>query len=175
MAYGMITVIVAAGLWILAAPNHTLASSSASFYFSEPVALAEEGMFSVDVLIATEHAAVNAAEGSIAFDENLLNIVDVSFDRSAFRFWVTEPTVTHATGTEAHAASSTIDFLGGSIIGYHGMLPIMTVTFQALSGAPSELVFASGGIYAADGYGTNVTSGMDAARRLVGAPPLLGT
>ena len=168
MVFGVFAGVLLMGIAVIFFPSAALASS-ASFYFSESVSLEEEGMFSVDVMVATDDVAVNAAEGSIIFDAETLNVVDISIKRSAFHFWVTEPSVTHASTTlkTQTTASSTIDFLGGTIWGFHGFAPIMTITFKRLTASSSELFFSSGGIYAADGRGTNVTSGMDSARQAI--------
>lgn len=110
--------------------------------------------FSVKVIVNTGGQAVNAAEGTIAFNPKELSVVSVNRSSSIFNLWVTEPTFSNNAGT--------INFSGGLPSGYTGQTgTIMTITFKAVGSGTAKVNFKSGSVLANDGKGTNILTGMN--------------
>lgn len=109
--------------------------------------------FTVSVLVDSASQPINAAEGTISFNPQEVSVVSVSRASSIFNLWVTEPTFSNSAGT--------INFSGGSPGGYNGSGgAVMTVTMRAVSAGSPRLNFANGAVFANDGKGTNVLTGM---------------
>ena len=112
------------------------------------------GTFTANVVINTEGAPVNAAEGQLTFNPLELNVVSVSRGASIFNLWTQEPTFSNAAGT--------ISFGGGSPSGYTGAQgTVVSVIFKAVAAGNPKVQFAKGSVLAADGKGTNVLSSMN--------------
>lgn len=112
------------------------------------------GKFSVAVKVNTGGEVVNAAEGIISFDNNLLEVAGVSKSGSIFPFWTTEPSFSNSGGT--------ISFGGGlPPPAYSGTAGhIMTISFKAKKSGGAQVRFASGAVLANDGKGTNILASM---------------
>ena len=110
-------------------------------------------IFTVNVLINTEDAAINNAEAIINFPSDLLEIVSVSKSGSIFSLWVEEPNFSNSAGK--------LSFNGGlPTPGYNGGAgKVLSAVFRAKNEGSSSLVFSSAAIRANDGYGTNVFRG----------------
>lgn len=113
--------------------------------------------FNVGVKVNTDGEVVNAAEGAISFDNNLLEAVSVSKGGSIFPFWTTEPTPNNSAGT--------IRFGGGlPPPAYKGSAGhIITITFKAKKAGSASVRFSSGAVLANDGKGTNILASMGSA------------
>ena len=55
--------------------------------------------FTVQVVINTEGAGVNAAEGTLSFNPSELSVVSVSRGASIFNLWTQEPSFSNGAGT----------------------------------------------------------------------------
>jgi len=112
------------------------------------------GKFSVAVKVNTGGEVVNAAEGTINFDNNLLEVIGVSKGGSIFPFWTTEPSYSNSGGT--------ISFGGGLPPPAHKGTAghIMTITFRGKKTGGAQVRFASGAVLANDGKGTNILASM---------------
>lgn len=113
--------------------------------------------FLVQVKVNSGGVAINAADGTIIFDPDKLEVVRLSKDESIFSLWVQEPTFSNSLGT--------INFAGGKpspgFIGAAGT--ILNITFKAKTAGTANLTFASGSVLADDGKGTNILTSIGSA------------
>ena len=104
--------------------------------------------FTTRVIVNTNNASVNAADGTIKFSPNELSVVSVS-KGSVFNLWTAEPSFSNSAGT--------ISFSGGTPSGYKGGAgTVLNVTFRTKGAGTSKVNFTNGSVLAADGLGTNV-------------------
>lgn len=109
--------------------------------------------FTVSILVNTAGVAINAAEGSLSFKPNEIQVVSLS-KGSIFNLWTAEPSFSNSAGT--------ITFSGGSPTGYKGSAgSILAVTFRAKAAGSPRVNFSTGSVLANDGKGTNVLTGMN--------------
>jgi hypothetical protein len=123
----------------------------ASLYFSPSSGTYTVGnTFLVQVKVNSGGVAINAADGTIIFDPDKLEVVRISKEDSIFTLWVQEPTFSNSFGT--------INFAGGKpspgFIGAAGT--IFNIYFRAKTSGTTNLTFASGSVLADDGKGTNI-------------------
>lgn len=110
--------------------------------------------FSARVLVNTDGAPINAAEGTITFNPKEVQVVSIDRSSSIFNLWVTEPSFSNSAGT--------INFSGGLPSGYTGSAgTIFTLTFRSTNAGTARVQFTTGAVLANDGRGTNVLSGMN--------------
>lgn len=130
-------------------------AATASLYFSPSSGeYALDKTFSVEIKVNTGGAAINAAQGTITFSNNNLQVTDISKSGSIFSLWPDEPDYSNSNGT--------VIFAGGAPSpGYSGASgKLITITFKALSAGSAAVSFISGAVLANDGKGTNVLSSM---------------
>lgn len=110
--------------------------------------------FSVAVRVNTGGEAINASQGSISFDKDILKVTGVSTGGSIFSLWTSQPTFNNGAGT--------VSFAGGvPHPGYTGSAgTICTISFQSLKTGTAGVRFTSGFALANDGKGTNILSTM---------------
>ncbi|MCD4762272.1 cohesin domain-containing protein [bacterium] len=110
--------------------------------------------FKVSVKVNTGGQVINAAEGTISFDKNLLDVVSVSKGGAIFPYWTTEPGFSNS--------AATVSFGGGlPPPAYSGTAGhIITITFRAKMSGAARVSFSSGAVLAHDGKGTNILSSM---------------
>jgi len=109
--------------------------------------------FTLSVKIDAQGKAINAAEGTLTFSKDDLEIISISKSGSIFTLWPVEPTFSNSAGK--------IDFGGGSPQSFSGSSgQIFSIVFKAKKTATSKVNFSSGAILAADGMGTNVLTEM---------------
>jgi len=123
----------------------------ASLYFSPSSGTYTVGnTFLVQVKVNSGGVAINAADGTIIFDPDKLEVVRISKEDSIFTLWVQEPIFSNSLGT--------INFAGGKpspgFIGAAGT--IINIYFRAKTSGTTNLTFASGSVLADDGKGTNI-------------------
>jgi hypothetical protein len=123
----------------------------ASLYFSPSSGTYTVGnTFLVQVKVNSGGVAINAADGTIIFDPDKLEVVRISKEDSIFTLWVQEPTFSNSLGT--------INFAGGKpspgFIGAAGI--IFNIYFRPKTSGTTNLTFASGSVLADDGKGTNI-------------------
>lgn len=113
--------------------------------------------FSVAVKVNTGGQVINASQGTISFDTNLLEAVGASKGGSIFTLWTVDPNFSNSAGT--------INFGGGvPQPGYSGTAgTICTVTFRAKKVGTAAVRFTSGAVLANDGKGTNILASMGSA------------
>lgn len=125
---------------------------------------------SVDVLLDTKGANINAISGRLVFESNLLKLDSLSTANTILKQWVEAPRVISESdkkiGTLIQENKSYIQWSGiipGGFDGlqsafYKGTKPgnVLRVNFTVLSDAPAVLSFSNTEAYANDGKATNV-------------------
>src|SRR4030042_2288349 len=98
--------------------------------------------FSVQLKVNTGGVAINAADGTLVFDPDKLEITSISKSDSVFSLWVQDPVFSNSLGT--------ITFAGGKPSpGYSGASgTVITVTLKARIAGTANLTFASGSVLA---------------------------
>lgn len=135
------------------------AFASDAYLFLDPAGGSYQNgrQFSVSLKVNSGESAINAAEGGLAFDPNILEVVSISKAGSIFGFWTTDPEFSNTEGTISFGGGTAARFNGGA-----GLL--FTVTFRGKQTGSGAVSFSSGAILAADGRGTNIIVRMDGAR-----------
>lgn len=130
------------------------AGASATLFFSPSAKTVQmDDTFSVAFMVNSGGQAINAAEATINFPTDKLDVKSVSKSGSIFSLWAVDPKFSNASGT--------IYFSGGKPSpGYKGSAgKIITVTFQAQATGSAKLTISGAQVLANDGQGTNVYGG----------------
>lgn len=106
--------------------------------------------FSVKVLVNPGVDSVNAADGQISYDKDVLSVSSVTKDGSAFSLWTADPSFSNSAGT--------IDFSGGTPTAFSKSGTVITIKFKGKKPGEGKVSFIKGSVLAADGKGTNVYS-----------------
>ncbi|MBI2041993.1 MAG: hypothetical protein HYT20_03180 [Candidatus Nealsonbacteria bacterium] len=106
---------------------------------------------SVDIKVNTEDVSINAAQATVQFPSNILELVDFDNSVSAFNFWVQGPLISNEDGT--------FKFIGGTPNGVSGQtLQVIKMTFKAVGQGTAQISINDAVVTANDGRGTNVLS-----------------
>ena len=146
-------------------------ASAADINLSPDSGTFEQGKeFSVKVVVDTGTDTVNAADGEVSFNKDVLSITSVSKDGSSFTLWTSEPTFSNGDGTVA--------FSGGTPSAFSKQGTIVTIKFKAKTVGTALVSLTKGSVLAADGKGTDVyksggqaTFTIVAAKTAAPAPP----
>jgi len=128
---------------------------NASLYLSPSTGKYTVGnTFLVQVKVNSGGVPINAADGTLIFDSDKLEVMKLSKEDSFFTLWVQEPTFSNSLGT--------INFAGGKPSpGFTGAAGIIiNITFKAKTSGTANVTFASGSVLADDGKGTNILTHM---------------
>ena len=128
-------------------------AQSATFYVSPSKGSYSLGStFSVDVFVSVDGIAINAAQTTINFPADKLQVVGLSKASSIFSLWPEEPVFLNATGK--------ITLLGGvpspGFIGSRGK--VINILFKTKAVGEAKITFAGEKILANDPYGTDIFS-----------------
>ncbi len=148
----MLLAAIAGSFWFAAAPAQ---AAGASLFFSPGAGTYTiKEKFTVTVKATTGGQAINASEGVVSFDKNLLEVTAVSKGGSIFSLWTTEPSFSNANGT--------VSFGGGlPPPGYSGSSgKILSITFRTKAVGTAQIRFTTGAILANDGKGSNILVSM---------------
>lgn len=105
----------------------------------------------LDLKINSEGVGVNAAQATIRFPKDALQVDTLDKTNSAFNFWLEEPTFSNTDGV--------ISFAGGTPYGISGAsIEVLKVTFIAKSVGTPVISITDSAVTASDGTGTNVLS-----------------
>jgi hypothetical protein len=116
-------------------------------------------------VVASSNESLNAISGSVQFPISNFTIESVSKSDSILSFWVTEPSLSKATGI--------VSFEGVALSGYTGSSGnVITIRVKAINTGQSNVLFKSGQIFANDGQGTNITGKLSGAVLNVVEPKL---
>ena len=126
------------------------AAHAATMSFVSPVDHAAVGdMVTVSVRVNSQGQTVNAAQGTIDYPKNILQVTRIDHSNSIFNIWAQEPSVNTSTGE--------ISFLGGGTNSFSGTsLYILDVTFVVRGTGTATLDFKNAGATAGDGTGSNI-------------------
>ncbi|MFC1678140.1 cohesin domain-containing protein [Patescibacteria group bacterium] len=151
-----VLVLFCAFLILVCIPPQDANAAGASLYFAPGAGTYVIGSsFKVSVKVNSGGEVINAAEGAISYDTNLLEATGISKGGSIFPYWTTEPS-----------------YSGGSISFGGGLPPpafngsaghIITITFRAKKAGSASVRFTSGAALAHDGKGTNILASMGSA------------
>lgn len=141
----------------------TSTAQAATLFASSPTTQIKSGdTFDIAVRVDSQGQSFNAAQATIQFPKDLLQVKSVDFTStaSAFNFWVEEPVFSNSAGT--------INFIGGSTSGVNGSaIPLLRVTFVSKNSGNAVISINDAAITAADGSGTNILSSVQPVRIMV--------
>ena len=140
--------------WLFLADGSEAKAAGAVMYLSPESKVYSVGeSFTVAVKLDAFGQKINAAEGTIEFDSDIIEAQSVSKSNSIFNLWASVPAFSNTKGS--------ITFSGGTTENYAGNGgTVVNVTFTAKSNGKSSVRFKSGSVLAADGKGTNILSNM---------------
>ncbi len=159
--YKIYALLILFGLGLSLCPQPTKAAGATLYLSPSSGTKAIGATFTVGVKVNSGGEVINAAEGSISYDTNLLDVVSVSKGGSIFPFWTAEP-----------GASGGIIRFGGGLPppAYNGSAGhIIGITFKGKRAGEARVSFTSGAVLANDGKGTNIIAGMGSASFTIGA------
>lgn len=112
--------------------------------------------FTVTVKVNSDGVPINAAEGTVVYDKDRLDVVSISKAGSIFNLWTADPVDT----------GSSITFGGGiPRPGYTGSAgTLFSITFKAVKTDGAQISFSAGAVLANDGKGTNILASMGSGR-----------
>lgn len=123
--------------------------------------------FSVSIVASSPDQAMNAAEGTLSFPADKLQVVSLSKESSIIGLWAQEPSFSNGAGT--------VNFEGVILNpGFTGIAGrILKVNFKVKTAGAAPLSFPSGSILANDGKGTNILTDLGSASfTFPGATPI---
>lgn len=116
----------------------------------------------IDIKIDSEDVGFNAAQATIQFPKDILEVTELNRLSSVFNLWLQEPIFSNQDGN--------VNFMGGSTSGFVGKsLEVLKIVFKVKGSGTANLVFTDGAITASDGSGTNILSAMKGIK-IVSAP-----
>lgn len=105
----------------------------------------------VDLKIDSEGVGLNAAQATLRFPKETLQVISIDKTNSAFNFWLEEPTYSNDDGV--------ISFIGGTPYGISGAsVQVLKVTFTSKGSGSAPITIVDSAITASDGSGTNILS-----------------
>jgi hypothetical protein len=133
--------------------GHRVSAASFNLLLANDVAAVGDKV-GADIRIDSEGVGINAAQATLQFPKDILQVDSVSKDASLFSFWLQDPTIDNNAGS--------VSFIGGSISGFSGKsLQILHVVFIVKSVGSATVSFTDAAIAANDGNGTNVLSSVN--------------
>lgn len=155
-------------LVFLAAFAARTASAATLSVSADPASVAVGGTVDLTVTIDTEGVAVNAAQATLQFPGDLLEVSSVDAADSIFNFWVDGPSFSNETGR--------ITFLGGSTNGFNGSsLRVVRIHAKMKAEGTAQIGFVDGSVAANDGSGTNVLASMHGTSVTASGAPVAET
>lgn len=158
MTYRRRVILFTAATIVLAACGLTpVRASAASLFFSPSSGSYSVGQsFTVTVKVNASGQPMNAAEGTVTWNSNVLRLASLSSSGTIFKYWPIDPV--------ARGASTALFSGGVPSPGYSGSSgTIMRLNFVAQAAGTGTLQFSGAKILANDGYGTNIFSGSGTA------------
>ncbi len=151
------TYIVATALLFLAVDVH-----AASLYLAPQTKTpGANDTISVDVIINSDDQSINAAQATVSFPTDILEIVSVDTSGSIFNFWVEEPHFSNENGT--------LRFVGGSPKGKIGdALTVLRMRVKVRGVGNAQMSLSQAVVTANDGKGTNILTSMAGTNVTIG-------
>lgn len=105
----------------------------------------------VDLKIDSEGVGLNAAQATLRFPKETLEVISIEKTNSVFNFWLEEPTFSNENGV--------VSFVGGTPYGISGAsIEVLRVTFTSKGSGTAPITIVDAAITASDGSGTNILS-----------------
>jgi len=143
---------IGAALFLFHAAPAPAAHAATMSFVSSKSSAAIGDTIDVSVRVDSNGQTVNAAQGTIDYPVNILQVASVNHANSIFNIWAQEPSVNTSTGS--------ISFLGGGTNSFSGTsLYILDITFVVKGTGVATLDFANAGVTAGDGTGANILEG----------------
>lgn len=105
----------------------------------------------VNIKVDTEGKSVNAAQSTVTFPKNLLEVASVDKAASVFNFWLEDPFVSNQSGTISFTAGSSNGFTGKS-------LQVVKIVFKVKGNGSGDIGLKGSAVTSADGSGANTLS-----------------
>lgn len=122
-------------------------------------------MVNVNVRILSSNQTVNAAQGTLYYPRDILEVRQIIRTDSIFDIWLSQPTVNTSTGE--------ISFLGGGTNAFSGSsLQVFTVSFRARGTGSGTIGFRNAEVTAGDGTGANILVNSTGITIAAGGVPL---
>lgn len=115
--------------------------------------------FDVELRVDSQGEGFNAAQATIQFPIDILQIKSVDFSSagSIFNFWLQPPTYSNTTGR--------ITFIGGNTSGLVGSsVGILKLSFYAHAAGTASVSISDSAVTASDGSGTNILTSVQSAQ-----------
>ncbi|KKW17036.1 MAG: hypothetical protein UY56_C0005G0061 [Parcubacteria group bacterium GW2011_GWA1_50_14] len=143
---------------VLAVGGSVLTAEAATFQLAPATGVFRTGeTFTVNLKIDTMSQTVNAAQATILFPKDKLEVVETRKEGSVFNFWLEEPTV--------FAADGKVRFVAGAQAGVSGgALQILNIVFKTKTDGSAIVSFEDAAITSSDGTGTNLLTGLTGAQ-----------
>jgi hypothetical protein len=122
--------------------------------------------FTVSVNVSSTDEPMNAAEATITFPTNLLQVVSISKTDSIIDFWAQEPSFSNASGSvKFEGVALTPGFTGSSG-------KILTINFKGKIEGLADVKITNPSVFANDGFGTSILKSVSGATfKIVSALP----
>ena len=118
--------------------------------------------FNVGFYVNSDGQPINAAQSTISFPTNLLEVTNIS-SVGIFDTWQTPPNYSNTSGN--------ISFVGGTTTGYSGTAgSIITISFRAKSAGTANVSMGGASVLANDGFGTELLSGTGSGTYVIAEP-----
>ncbi|MFH1820404.1 MAG: cohesin domain-containing protein [Candidatus Nealsonbacteria bacterium] len=149
------SVLVGLFLW------HNAQAGSASLFLSPgSKSFSVNDSFSVQVKVNPAGTSINAAQATIYFPAEKIQVMDIIIDDSVFSIWAKEPEFSNLMGKVSFAGG--LPQPGTSQTGN-----IITINFKAMAEGEVSLFFDSALVLANDGQGTNILTYLQPAKYTV--------
>jgi len=116
--------------------------------------------FNLEVRINSDGQGFNAAQATIEFPKDILEIKSLDYVDSVFNFWLEEPRFSNDQGRVAFIGGTTNGVIGASVL-------ILKVSFIVKTAGDVEILLNDVAITSSDGTGTNILSGSEGASLLI--------
>lgn len=145
----------------LAATGVALRADAATFQLAPATGVFRTGeTFTVNLKIDTLSQTVNAAQATILFPKDKLEVVETRKEGSVFNFWLEEPTV--------FATDGKVRFVAGAQAGVSGgALQVLNIVFKTKTDGSAIVSFEDAAITSSDGTGTNLLTALNGAQYTV--------
>ena len=120
--------------------------------------------FTANIKIDSEGIGINAAQATLEYNKDILEIISTDKTGSIFEFWLREPEFSNDTGRLVFVGGSSKESKGES-------LQVVKINFQVKSAGSADITFTDAAITAYDNNGTNVLSVLRGAQ-IASAPKI---
>jgi len=149
LAFGLSALVFAAVIGLVSQPESLKADISLLSEEGKSVLIGQNFETTVNI---NAQSPINAAEATISYPIDMLEVASISKDDSIFNFWIEEPSFDNASGTIRFAG-----VLHDGQDGFYGNGRILTIVFKSKKTGEAKIDFAEAMVLAADSQGTDIT------------------